>query len=469
METLLEVLATPRFELALVEPPQSATPNDDEKDAVGPLREEALAPSESQQKLVGVIPRDPERPGTRGLTEVACCSSALGSSKPQEEPEYLRSWSHGFEASSDTAQASDRGPSQRMLKAAARPNPSVALTRPPGDLESRLLALANQHHLSETRTSPRLLDQVRIAIRLRHYSPSTEQAYAQWVRRFILFHEKRHPRELGSADIERFLTHLAVDRRVSASTQNQALNALVFLYREVLGMDAPVLAEIVRARKPRRLPVVLTQDEVRAVLGQLQGSSWLVAALLYGSGLRLLECLTLRIKDLDFAIHEIRVRDGKGRRDRVAPLPKKLVPPIRSHMERVEAMHREDLQRGFGAVTLPGALDVKYPRVSRSWSWQWVFPATSRYHDPDARTERRHHLHETAVQRAMKSAVANAGITKPASCHTLRHSFATHLLGAGYDIRTVQELLGHHSVRTTMIYTHVLNRGGLGVRSPLDE
>ena len=468
MDTLLDV-ATPRLELALVDPPRSATPDGDEKGAVGPLREEAPAPSESQQRLAGVAPAAVNLRGTRDLTEASFCSSALGSSKSLEEPQYLRSWSPDFEASSGTARASDPGPLQRTIEAAAHPSPPVALTRPPEDAGSRLPVLASRHPFSETRTSPRLLDQVRIAVRLRHYSPSTEQAYTQWVRRFILFHEKRHPRELGSADIERFLTHLAVDRRVSASTQNQALNALVFLYREVLRMDDPVLTEIVRARKPRRLPLVLTQDEVRAVLGQLQGSSWLVAALLYGSGLRLLECLTLRIKDLDFGIHEIRVRDGKGRRDRVAPLPKKLVPPIRTHLERVEAMHREDLQRGFGAVALPGALDTKYPHASRSWSLQWVFPATSRYHDPDARTERRHHLDETAVQRAMKSAVANAGITKPASCHTLRHSFATHLLGAGYDIRTVQELPGHHSVRTTMIYTHVLNRGGLGVRSPLDE
>jgi integron integrase len=317
--------------------------------------------------------------------------------------------------------------------------------------------------------APRLLDRLRTAVRLRHYSPNTEYAYVQWARRFILFHGKQHPRELGADAIERFLTHLAVDRNVSASTQNQALNALVFLYREVLGLDAPVLSEIVRARKPRRLPVVLTQDEVRAILSQLHGAPWLVAALLYGAGLRLLECLTLRVKDLDFETQEIRVRDGKGRRDRVTPLPKLLLAPLRTHLERVEALHREDLRSGFGAVALPGALASKYPRASTSWTWQWVFPASSRYVDRDARTQRRHHLHETAVQRSMKLAVANAGIAKPATCHTLRHSFATHLLGGGYDIRTVQELLGHHSVRTTMIYTHVLNRGGLGVRSPLDE
>jgi integron integrase len=308
-----------------------------------------------------------------------------------------------------------------------------------------------------------------MAARLRHYSRSTEQAYAQWVRRFVLFHGKRHPRELGAADVERFLTHLAVDSRVAASTQNQALNALVFLYREVLRMEAPVLESVVRARKPKRLPVVLTRDEVRAVLAELHGTCWLVAALLYGSGLRLLECLTLRVKDLDFATREIRVRDGKGRRDRVVPLPDRLADPLQHHLERTRALHQEDLARGFGAVVLPGALDAKKPRASREWSWQWVFPATSRYHDSESGREQRHHLHETVVQRAVRAAVGAAGLTKPATCHSLRHSFATHLLAGGYDIRTVQELLGHASVRTTMIYTHVLNRGGLGVRSPLDS
>lgn len=290
----------------------------------------------------------------------------------------------------------------------------------------------------------------------------------QWVKRFVVFCGMRHPREVGAREIERFLTHLAVDGKVSASTQNQALNALVFLYREVLALDAPVLAEIVRARRPRRLPVVLTVEEVRALLAQLDGASWLVAALLYGSGLRLLEGLSLRVKDLDFGTREIRIRDGKGRRDRVVPLPAKLDAPLRSQLERARAVHREDRRAGFGAVVLPDALDRKYRSASRDWIWQWVFPATSRYVDAAAETERRHHLHETAVQRAVRAAARNAGIAKPATCHTLRHSFATHLLGAGYDIRTVQELLGHHSVRTTMIYTHVLNRGGLGVRSPLD-
>jgi integron integrase len=290
-----------------------------------------------------------------------------------------------------------------------------------------------------------------------------------WVRRFVLFHERRHPREMGAAEIERFLEDLAITHRVSASTQNQALNAIVFLYREVLRMDAPVLAKIVRAGKPKRLPVVLSREEVRAVLDQLHGATWLVSALLYGSGLRLLECLTMRVKDVDFDAREIRIRDGKGRRDRVVPLPEKLIEPLRTHLGRVRTIHVEDLRAGHGSVALPGALATKYPNASREWGWQWVFPATSRYEDPATGAERRHHLHETAVQRAVRAAVVNAGIAKHATCHTLRHSFATHLLTSGYDIRTVQELLGHASVRTTMIYTHVLNRGGLGVRSPLDH
>jgi len=309
---------------------------------------------------------------------------------------------------------------------------------------------------------------VRAAIRLRHYSRSTEEACVQWIRRYVRFSGMRHPRELGAPEIERFLTHLAVEGRVAASTQNQALNALVFLYREVLRLDAPVLGEIVRARRPRRLPVVPTPEEIRALLAQLHGVTWLVAALLYGSGLRLLECLTLRVKDLDFGPAEIRVRDGKGRRDRVVPLPRKLVDALGTYLDRVRTIHREDLRAGFGAVALPDALQRKYASAPREWSWQWVFPATSRYPDARAATERRHHLHETAVQRAVRAAATHAGIAKPATCHALRHSFATHLLARGYDIRTVQELLGHASVRTTMIYTHVLNRGGLGVRSPLD-
>ena len=321
----------------------------------------------------------------------------------------------------------------------------------------------------EAPAPPRLLDQIRNALRLRHASPRTEKAYVYWARRFILFHGKRHPLELGPEAITAFLSFLAVDGHVSASTQNQALNAIVFLYRRVLGRDVPQLDELVRARKPRRLPVVLTAPEVRAVLARLDGVPWLVASLLYGSGMRLLEALTLRVKDLDFAAHEIRIRDGKGRKDRVTPLPTSIEPRLHEHIERVHMLHDRDLRDGFGSVALPDALARKYPGAAASWAWQWVFPATTRYREVATGIERRHHFHETAVQRAMTRAVRESGLAKRASCHTLRHSFATHLLQRGYDIRTVQELLGHRDLKTTMIYTHVLNRGGLGVRSPLDE
>jgi integron integrase len=315
----------------------------------------------------------------------------------------------------------------------------------------------------------RLLDHVRAELRVRHASPRTEESYVQWIRRFIVFHGKRHPSELGSVEITAFLNHLAVQGCVAAATQNQALNALVFLYRRVLCVEAPRLEGLVRAKQPRRLPVVLTPEEVRALLRRLDGPSLLVASLLYGSGLRLLEALTLRVKDLDFGAGEIRVRDGKGRKDRVVPLPHSIAEPLRDHLERVRELHARDCELGFGEVGLPGALARKYPSASREWGWQWVFPATTRYVDPEAGVERRHHLHETAVQRAVARAVRRAGIAKHASSHTLRHSFATHLLLTGYDIRTVQELLGHRDVKTTMIYTHVLNKAGLGVRSPLDE
>jgi integron integrase len=315
---------------------------------------------------------------------------------------------------------------------------------------------------------PKLLDRLGHALRVRHYSPRTEKAYRFWVKRFILFHDKRHPVELGAPEIEAFLNHLAVDDEVAASTQNQALNAIVFLYRRVLLLDYPKLEGLIRARKPRRLPVVLSPREVRAVLDRLDGTSRLVAGLLYGSGLRLLECVRLRVKDVDFEALEIRLRAGKGNKDRVTPLPRALVDPLTAHLARVRAMHEDDLRAGFGETLLPGALARKYPNAGRQWGWQYVFPARTRFVDHHAGTQRRHHYHETAVQRAMKQAVRAAAIAKPAGCHTLRHSFATHLLESGYDIRTVQELLGHRDVRTTMIYTHVLNRGARGVRSPLD-
>jgi integron integrase len=313
------------------------------------------------------------------------------------------------------------------------------------------------------------MDRLRAAIRVRHFSPRTEEAYAAWVRRFFAFHEMKHPDQLNETDISAFITSLAVERNVAASTQNQALAALVFLFRNVLSRPLVGIDIAVRARRPVRLPVVLTRDEVRRVLSNMAGTPQLVGSLLYGSGLRLLEALNLRVKDLDFGRGEIRLRDGKGRKDRVTMLPAVVSKSLRQHLEWVRLLHHKDLSQGAGRVMLPDSLKRKYPNADREWGWQWVFPATSRYFDRDASMERRHHLHESVVQRAMKDAVEKSGIAKPATCHTLRHSFATHLLEAGYDIRTVQELLGHRDVRTTMIYTHVLNRGALGVRSPADQ
>lgn len=314
-----------------------------------------------------------------------------------------------------------------------------------------------------------LIGRLREAIRARHYSRRTEEAYVGWVRRFIVWSGRRHPRELGAGDVRRFLSRLATVRRVSASTQNQALSALVFLYREVLADPLPEVEGVVRAKRPRRLPVVLTRAEASSVIERLQGPTRLVAILLYGSGLRLLEALTLRVKDLDFDKGQLTVRGGKGNKDRVTVLPAVAAPALRAHLARVRRLHVRDLAAGAGAVELPDALARKYPNAAREWSWQWVFPATRVYRDPATGDRRRHHLHETAVQRAVKEAMLAAEITKRASCHTFRHSFAIHLLEDGYDIRTVQELLGHTDVSTTMIYTHVLNRGGLGVVSPLDR
>jgi integron integrase len=316
---------------------------------------------------------------------------------------------------------------------------------------------------------PRLLDQVREHIRVKHYSIRTEQAYLDWVKRFILFHGTRHPSEMGAAEVEAFLTHLAVSRNVSASTQNQALSAILFLYREVLGVELAWLDGVQRAKKPARLPVVLTTTEVHALLAQLEGTHWLMANLLYGAGLRLMECVRLRVKDVDFGMQQLLVRDGKGSKDRVTMLPAALVEPLKAHLERVRALHEHDLSAGSGDVYLPYALERKYPRAGREWGWQYVFPAKRRSTDPRSGKERRHHANEQALQRAVKQAVRASGMPKPASCHTFRHSFATHLLQSGYDIRTVQELLGHKDVSTTMIYTHVLNRGGKGVVSPLDR
>lgn len=316
---------------------------------------------------------------------------------------------------------------------------------------------------------PRLLDRVRQAIRTRHYSPKTEQAYVRWITRFLVFHGKRHPDELGEPEVSAFLTHLATARKVSASTQNQALSALLFLYREVLGRRLEWMDDVVRAKRPVRVPVVLTVDEVAALLDRLRGTPWLVASLLYGSGLRLMEAMRLRTQDLDLQKGEISVKSGKGQKDRRTVLPVAVRDPLRAHLGRVKQQHDEDLRRGAGFVVLPGSLARKFPHASKEWRWQWVFPATKIYRDRETGERRRHHLHESAVQRAVTMAARESGIVKRATCHTLRHSFATHLLEAGYDIRTIQELLGHTDLTTTMIYTHVLNAGGRGVRSPLDE
>jgi len=316
--------------------------------------------------------------------------------------------------------------------------------------------------------SPKLLDQLRGAIRVRHYSIRTEEAYVDWARRFILFHGKRHPKVMGAEEVTAFLTHLALERKVSSSTQNQAKSALLFLYREVLGMELPWLDEVIAAKATRRLPVVLTQVEVRHLLESMSGTMGLVAGLLYGTGMRLLEGLRLRVKDVEFSRREIVVREGKGNKDRVTVLPENLLLPLQAHLEKVKALHERDLDAGFGEVYLPDALARKYPNAARAWGWQYVFPSPLRSVDPRTGVERRHHMYEASVQRAVREAAKLAKIHKPVTPHVLRHSFATHLLQAGYDIRTVQELLGHKDVQTTMIYTHVLNKGGRGVTSPLD-
>lgn len=316
---------------------------------------------------------------------------------------------------------------------------------------------------------PRLLEEVRARMRRLGLALRSEQAYVGWIRRFILFNGKRHPREMGAREVEAFLTWLATRGHVAPSTQNQALAALLFLYREVLDSELPWMDEIQRAKRPRRLPVVLDRVEVSALLAQLEGVTALMAGLLYGSGLRLLECLRLRVKDVDFARGEIVVRHGKGGKDRRTTLPESLVPDLRLQLEQAKRIHLRDLAAGHGSVWLPDALARKFPGASRQWMWQYVFPAAARSRDPVDGHMRRHHVDESTLQRAVKTAVQRAGISKPATCHTLRHSFATHLLEDGYDIRTVQELLGHKDVATTQIYTHVLGRGASGVCSPLDR
>jgi integron integrase len=316
---------------------------------------------------------------------------------------------------------------------------------------------------------PRLLDRVRIAIRTRHYSRRTEEAYIGWIRRFIFFHDKRHPAEMGEPEINSFLSSLAVRDHVSASTQNQALCSLLFLYRNVLEKPFPNLENLVRAKRTRRLPVVMTRAEVKALLGRLHGTPKLVATLLYGTGMRLLECLRLRVKDVEFGRNLIVVREGKGDRDRRVPLPAVLRQDLANWLSHVKRVHERDIAEGFGSVYLPYALERKYPHAAGEWGWQWLFPAEGRSRDPRSDVVRRHHLQDWAIQRPVAQAVRDVGIKKPVSCHTFRHSFATHLLEEGYDIRTIQELLGHRDLKTTMIYTHVLNRaGGRGVRSPAD-
>jgi integron integrase len=315
---------------------------------------------------------------------------------------------------------------------------------------------------------PKLLDRVREAARVRHLSLRTEKAYVHWIRRYILFHRKRHPAEMGEVEINAFLTHLAVKGQVSASTQTQALCAVLFLYRNVLHREVGELTGLVRAKRRRKLPVVLTREEVKSVFSHLQGTDHLFLALLYGTGMRLTEGLRLRVKDVDFSCDQILIRDGKGAKDRVTMLPASLKPLLVEHLKAVKKLHEKDLQAGFGQAYLPYALAKKYPQADREWGWQWVFPAPDFSSDPRSGIRRRHHLHDRGLQQAFRDAVRKARLAKPATCHTLRHSFATHLLLSGYDIRTVQELLGHASLRTTMIYTHVLNRGGRGVQSPID-
>ena len=315
---------------------------------------------------------------------------------------------------------------------------------------------------------PKLLERMRALLRTRHYSVRTEDTYVRWAHRFILFQRKRHPSMMGAPEINEFLCWLAVERNVSASTQNQALSAILFLYREVLGEEVPWMSDLVRARRPARAPVVLTREEVRRVLSQMRGTPQLVARLLYGTGMRVLEGLRLRVKDLDFQSGEVMVRGGKGNKDRATTLPRILAGGLRRHMQSVRALHDRDIAEGFGRVWMPDALARKYPSADRSWGWQWVFPAAKRSIDPRSGIERRHHVGEQVIQRAVHQAAREAGMTKMATPHTLRHSFATHLLQAGHDIRTVQELMGHADVKTTMIYTHVLGLGASGVKSPLD-
>jgi integron integrase len=322
---------------------------------------------------------------------------------------------------------------------------------------------------SNEKTAPKLLDQLRTAIRTKHYSIRTESSYIDWARRFIHFNNLKHPKDIGAKEVGEFLSHLAVDRQVAPSTQSQARAAILFLYREVLKIELPWLDEVITAKATKRLPVVLTPRETAALLAELNGTMWIIASLLYGTGMRLLECLRLRVKDVEFTRREIIIREGKGAKDRITMLPENLILPLQNHIQKVKVLHDQDLDAGFGTVHLPFALAVKYKNANKAWGWQYVFPSSQRSVDPRSGTEQRHHIVEQTVQKAVRIAAQRADIAKPVSPHTLRHSFATHLLQAGYDIRTVQELLGHSDVQTTMIYTHVLNKGGQAVVSPLDR
>lgn len=322
--------------------------------------------------------------------------------------------------------------------------------------------------ISRVRPKVKLLDQVRITLRTNHYSLKTEESYLTWIKKFILFNDKRHPSELGEGEIKKYLEHLAVKQHVSSSTQNQALCAIIFLYKKVLKKNLGDFGELIWAKKSKRLPVILAPEEIKKLLAQLSGTYWIMANLLYGSGLRLNECLQLRVKDIDFIYNQVTIRDSKGDKDRITMLPERVIDPLKKHLEKVRRLHERDIQKGYGRVHLPNALVRKYPNADKELGWQYIFPSEQLAIDPEDGVLRRHHIYETVLQKAVKEAVRKAGIVKPASCHTLRHSFATQLLQSGYDIRTVQELLGHRDVKTTMIYTHVLKKGGLGVRSPAD-
>ncbi|MBN2104640.1 integron integrase [bacterium] len=316
--------------------------------------------------------------------------------------------------------------------------------------------------------TPKLLDQVRTVLRMKHYSYRTEKAYVSWIYQYIVYHNKKHPRDMGEKEISQFLSHLAVNRKVSAATQNQALCAIVFLYKQVLNIDTGQFENLIWAKKSKTIPVVFSRQEIQSLMDNCTGTYWLMAALLYGAGLRMRELLNLRVKDIDFQYNQITVRNTKGKEDRVVPLPQKVKTSLQEHMRKVKNLHNKDLKEGFGSVYLPNALERKYKNAAKEWIWQFVFPAHRISTDPRSGIRRRHHLYDSALQKAIKNAVKKAGISKHGTCHTLRHSFATHLLEDGYDIRTVQELLGHKHVETTMIYTHVLNKGGLGVKSPMD-